>query len=354
MAGIAGAGLTRVTAAAARAFAQLARLGGSGFGVDAGAAGVALTAAPAFSAAACTVGTAFTGGPFPGWTASAVAPDFDGAAAFADAANPETAALPAGTAAAGGREDFTVDRSLCAFTAAAILLAAAASEAVRAIGTRAVVRAEAVSLTVDLPAAVAGESDGDRGAAADTAAGDTVAGDTAAAGAGGAVSRSSTTGSSSSRSSAVRAALIASFVAAATGTTVGFCPAARNSSGSTKLSPVCPGSWPSADPAEGAGLRRVTAKSASGADSEAELGLAGAAEPPGEAVCDSRGAAPGSCTFSTGRSGSGSSRVRDAASIRELSKQRPGGHCFCVAHRSIRGLKVRDAAHTRRLAPTEG
>jgi hypothetical protein len=289
MVGIAGAALMR-GAAAARAFAQLARFCASTFRPGAGAAAVAPAGVlfPEEAAAFTTGGLAAAG-------------------------------RVAGTAALGAVGSAGAVVRFRAELAAAILLAAAASEAVRAIGTRAaalaLARAEPASTVAGLAGGAAGEAVG--GAEAGVRA---ALGAASAAGFGGAVRRSSTTGSSSTSSRDGGASLAALGAASSTGTAVALCPSPRNISGSTKLRPVCSGSRPAAG------------ESDAGEAPEPAGGRAGA-------MAESSGS-------STGRSGSSSSGGRDAASIRNISKQR--GHP--AASRWLtdrgRGREPCDAAHS--------
>jgi len=198
--------------------------------------------------------------------------------------------------------------------AAAILLAAAASEAVRAIGTRAPApaREEPASTVAGLAGGAPDETAGGAGAGVRAALG------AASAGIGGAVRRSSTTGSSST-SSRDRGVSFGALGAASTGTAVAFCPSPRNISGSTKLRPVCCGSRPAG---------------------ESDAG--GAPEPAGGRA----GAMAESSGSSTGRSGSSSSGDRDAASIRNISKQRGLAPASRWLTDRGRGRERCDAAHT--------
>jgi len=205
--------------------------------------------------------------------------------------------------------------------AAAILLAAAASEAVRAIGTRAPApaREEPASTVAGLAGGAPDETAGGAEAGVRAAgAGVRAALGAASAGIGGAVRRSSTTGSSST-SSRDRGVSFGALGAASTGTAVAFCPSPRNISGSTKLRPVCCGSRPAG---------------------ESDAG--GAPEPAGGGA----GAMAESSGSSTGRSGSSSSGDRDAASIRNISKQRGLAPASRWLTDRGRGRERCDAAHT--------
>src|SRR5579864_4277001 len=186
-------------AAAARALAQLARLGASS---------VALGVSVLDAVAVGTFGTGppgFADSPLVGWVGGALG-GLCGVAGFAP-------------------ERLTP-------LAAASFVAAALSEAVFAIGTREAARVAAAS---------AGDSGGAVLGAALAAAAGGAAGRTG--GDGGAVSISSTTGSSSTNSSSGSAGLLTGAAAVATGTAVASRPGPRNISGSTKFRPVCSGSF---------------------------------------------------------------------------------------------------------------
>lgn len=188
MVGTFGAALTR-GAAAARAFAQLARLGASVFAEGVAAGGVfaaGVVAAVEVLARATFAGVAC--GATAGGTDAVFAPDPD----FAPGVE-LTAAGAADTAGRDGVIDPAAGRSRAAF-AAATLPAATASDAVRAIGNLAVVCGACRSACAGLPAA--GVSATGPGGAADGALGR----EAAFAGDRGAVKRSSTTGSSSTSS----------------------------------------------------------------------------------------------------------------------------------------------------------
>jgi hypothetical protein len=287
MVGIAGAALMR-GAAAARALAQLARFCASTFRRGAGAAAVAPAGVLFPEAAAFTTGGLAAAGRVAGTTALGA------------------------VGSAGAVVRFRAE------LAAAILLAAAASEAVRAIGTRAAALAPAREEPASTVAGLAGGAAGEAVGGVEGGVRDAL-GAASAAGFGGAVRRSSTTGSSST-SSRDGGASFAALGAASTGTAVALCPSPRNISGSTKLRPVCSGSRPAAG------------ESDAGEAPEPAGGRAGA-------IAESSGS-------STGRSGSSSSGGRDAASIRNISKQR--GHP--AASRWLtdrgRGREPCDAAHS--------
>ena len=185
----------------------------------------------------------------------------------------DTAAFGSATAAGAGR--------FRARLAAAILPAAVANEAVRAIGTRALVRDEGASSAAGFPAGGFRDDGG-------VAAAGLLAGAGAAAGGGDGLRSSSTTGSSSMNSCDTGPAALG---AGSTGTAVGFSPSPRNNSGSTKSRPVCSGSRPP----------------------EAGPEAGDAVGPASGAI----GAVAGSSGSSTCRSGSSSSGGRDAASIRK-------------------------------------
>jgi hypothetical protein len=234
-------------AAVARALAQLARLGASSV-----ALGTSVLAAVAVEAFATGAG-AFADSPFEGWAAGGTVGGFCDGAGFA----PERL-TPLATAS---------------------FVAAALSEAVFAIGTRAAARAAAVSAADSGSVAL--------GAALAAAAGGAATG---GGGGGGAESMSSTAGSSSTSSSSGSAVLFAGVAAFATGTAVAGWPGPRNISGSTKFRPVCSGSL---------------GFTASAAAVEGPPEVAPVAE---RALVESSGA-------STGKSGKGSGGGRDAASI---------------------------------------
>ena len=247
-------------AAAVRALAQLARLGASSFGAVVADGALAAGFEP---------------------------PAEVGAMAGASLAGPAEAELAGGLEALGalGAAGLAFELLLLAGArcAAASLVAAALSEAVLAIGTRAASRSAAAS---------AGDGVGAAGAV--LAAGAALGAGGGGCG-GGDVSISSTTGSSSS-SSAGASGSLASAAGLRTGIAVAVSPGARNISGSMKLSPVCSGSFGGGAPAAGlAGL------SAAAAVADDVFGPAAALEP--------------STGSSTGRSGSNSSGGRDAASI---------------------------------------
>ena len=259
-------------AAAARALAQLARLGASSFGAAVSdfvteaveAVEGAEAVEPVEAVEAVEAGLAGTG---------------------LAVLSPRAAVFAVVAGASALRVEAVFAPELAVPLAAASLVAAAVSDAVFAIGTRAAARAAAASAADSAFGAAAAAADG-AGAAAG-----------AAGGGGGALSMASTTGSSSVSSSGASGAFVLCSLALTTGTAVEACPGARNISGSTKFSPVCSGSLGFAGSAG-------AAAAASGVAAASRAAAAGSLR----AFPDSNGS-------SIGKSGSASSGGRDAASI---------------------------------------